>query len=357
MGNIFGSLRLADNDYVFNSTAGQQSIFSVAREWVAMQNAALAAMMGAFVEATTEDFTRRYKLPGSGYLDRMASQSQAAARKAANSWDISLPLEEFGAQIAGDRVSMAYMTADELTRHLETVTTQNVNTVRREILRGLFNNAARTFVDEIRGSLTVQPLANGDSVTYPPLIGADDPATANHYLASGYATASISNTNDPIPTITRPLIRQFGQATGGQPIAVFVNYDETAKLAALANFIETTDPMIQPGANTDRPINLPVLPGVVIGRYTGNAWIVNWDWIPSGYMLALHLGAPAPLLKRRDPAATGLPADLALVSTDAETPFAAAHWSHRFGIGAGNRLNGVVMKLTTGSYDVPTAYQ
>lgn len=357
MPNIFGALRIADSDLIYNSTVGQRAIYDAASAYVAAQNAALSAMLSIFVEETTEDYARRYKLPGSGYLQRRGGQAQSGAVKAGAGWDIALPLEDFGAQIAGDRVTMAYMSAADLSRHIDTVTVQNINTLRLEVLKALFRNTSRTFVDEYRGSLTIQPLANGDSVVYPPVIGATDEATAAHYLASGYTSANISNTNDPVTTMARKLTKQFGMGNGAMSPIVFVNEAETAKIGALSAFVDVDDPNVRTGSATDTAINLPAVPGTVIGRVKGVAWIVQWDWIPADYMLAIHPAAPAPLLKRRDPAATGLPADLALISTDAETPFAAAHWSHRFGIGVGNRLNGVVMKLTAGSYDVPTAFQ
>jgi hypothetical protein len=74
-------------------------------------------------------------------------------------------------------------------------------------------------------------------------------------------------------------------------------------------------------------------------------------------MLAVHLEAPAPVIKRVDPAATGLGRGLQLVAEDESFPFTASFWRHRFGFGVGNRLNGVVMELGTGgTYTVPAAY-
>ena len=62
-------------------------------------------------------------------------------------------------------------------------------------------------------------------------------------------------------------------------------------------------------------------------------------------------------MRRVDPAGTGLPRGLTLVSEDELHPFRHSVWHNRFGYGAANRLNGVIVKLTTGSYDVPSAYQ
>ena len=357
MSNIFGSIRLSDTDYVFNGTIGQRVIWDEVAKYVAEQNAAINAVLGAFVEETTEDHSRRYKLPGGGMLQKAGGQAQSAATKRYGQWDVAFPIEQYGDQVAQDYVTGAYMTAGELSRNIETVTIRNINTVRYELLKRLFTNTATTFVDPLWGSLTVQPLANGDSVVYPPVIGSADEATETHYIASGYATAAISNTNDPIGnTIVPELEEHFGQVTGGSPIVVFVNAAEVAKLTALAAVNRVQDNYVTPGSQTAIPGLPPALPGRTIGRHDAGAWIQQWDWIPAGYTLSIHLDQPRPLIKRRDPAATGLPDGLALIAQEAEHPFNTAHWHHRFGFGVGNRLNGVVVQLTAAAYSIPTAY-
>lgn len=359
MGAIFGSLRLADNDRVYNSTAGQRAIYDAITEYLAVQNAALNAMTAIFVDETTEDFQRRYRLPGSGRLQRRGSQAAVAAVKNVGSWDVAFPLEDYGAAIAGDFVSFAYMTAADLERHVNTVLTQNVNTVRWEILRALMRKTARTFVDETRGgTLTIQPLANGDAVVYPPVVGSETEATDNHYLTSGYAAANISDSNDPFAGIVIPELEEhFGQVTGGSPICTFINSAQIAKVAALAGVVEVQDRWVAPGDSTATPTGLPAVPGKIIGRHISGTWISAWDYIPANYMVGIHLEAPKPLIKRVDPADTGLPRDLALVSRDLEMPFENATWVHRFGFGVGNRLNGVCLELTAdATYDDPSAY-
>jgi len=86
--------------------------------------------------------------------------------------------------------------------------------------------------------------------------------------------------------------------------------------------------------------------------------VVEWRWIPSGWSLGIHLDSPKPLVRRIDPADTGLGDGLQLVARDEEFPFTTAFWRHRFGFGSGNRLNGVSMEFGTGgTYSVPSTYQ
>lgn len=357
----FGALRLSDTDYIANAEVGQPAIWDEVQRYLGAVNAALNAVTAAFVEEVTEDYTRRYKLPGGGMLQRRGGQAQSATVKQNAGWDVSFPLDEYGEQVASDVVTLAYMTAGDLRRHIDSVEIRDRNTVRWELTRAIFNNTARTWTDPVgtTADLTIQPLANGDAVTYPPASGYDSEATENHYIVAGYAASAISNTNDPVAGIAVPELEEhFGIPTGGSPIVTFFNRDQTPLISALAPVVEVGDRYVRPGDDTAVPVGLPPLPGKTIGRHTAGSWLQEWAAIPSGYLVALHLDAPKPLIRRRDKSASGLPDGLALMSTDSEYPFRATHWMHRFGYGVGNRLNGVIIQLkASGSYDVPAAFQ
>lgn len=355
MATIFGALNINDSDYVFNATAGQRAVYDVLNERVRAYNQQLQSAMAVFVEETTEDFKRRYKLPGGGRMGERNVQSRGASVKAYGEWDVAFELRDFDEQVIGNDVDMAYMTAAELQRHIMTIETRHTNQMRFQVLKALLNNTERTFIDR-RGTLLIEPLANGDSVTYPPVLGSETDATDNHYLESGYAASAISDTNNPYPTIVNEIEEHFGTETGGENIAVFIHPDEKPETEDLTDFNPVEDRFVRFGANADVPFNLPNVPGRILGRANG-AWVVEWRFVPSGYMVGVHLEAPAPLIMRVDPAATGLPRELALVSEDADYPFQTAEYRHRFGFGAGNRLNGVVLELGTGgTYSIPSGY-
>lgn len=355
MPNLFGALNLNDTDRVFNATTGQQAVFDVINEYVARTNAELDAALSVFVETTTDAYKERYYLPGSGRLQRRGEQAPVGAVKATGYWDVAYPLEDFAAAVGGDDVTMAYMTAAQLSRHIQTVVQQNVNTVRFEMLRALVNSTARTFSDPLWGSLTIQTLANGDSVTYPPVLGSESEATDNHYLEAGYT--AISDSNNPYVTINGELEEHFGVMQGGSNIVAFINNAQRSSTEALTDFSEVEDRFVRVGNTTDVAINLPAgLPGTVIGR-TNGVWIVEWRWVPAGYIIGLHLDAAPPLKRRVDPADTGLGQGLQLVARDMAFPMETSFWRNRFGFGVGNRLNGVVIELANGgSYTVPTGY-
>jgi len=356
MSGIYAALGISDTDRAFVNVVGQQVVYRAVGELLSRYNTGLRSALAVFLEAETENFKERYKLPGGGRLQRRGGTAVSGAVKAYGHWDVAYPLEDFGAQLAGDDVALAYMTLQELDRHLDTIFIQDINTVRFEMLKALFNNTQRTFVDPIHGSLSVEPLANGDAVVYPPVLGSESEAAESHYLESGYAASSISDTNNPFETIRDEMDEHFGTTTGGDNIVTFINNAQRGKVEDLTDFDPVPDRFVRQGVQTAIPEGWPAIPGRVLGRVSG-CWVSEWRWVPANYILAVHMEAPRPLKIRVDPSDTGLPRGLTLVSRDEQYPLEASHYRHRFGFGVGNRLNGVVVELGTGgSYTIPTAY-
>lgn len=357
MTGIAGILGLETGDDVMINTVGQRIVYDAANQYLAMANEDMTKAFSVFVEGETEDYKERYKLPGGGYLQRRGNLTTTAATRAVSGWDVGFPLEDFGAQIAGDFVEMAYMTVQELQRQIDNVRIQNLNTWRFEILKRLFKNTQTVFTDPRKGTINVEGLANGDSALYPPVLGTATEATENHYIETGYITSAISSTNNPLTTVRNELEEHFGAPSGYGNVALFVNPTAVPYLEALADYDRVEDMNLRLGSDKDVPINMPTVPGRVVGRGYG-AWVIEWRWVPDNYMLGLDLDIPGPLKIRRDPASTGLPRGLTLVAEDEEFPFRRSHYVHRFGVGVGNRLNGVVLELANGgAYTIPTAYQ
>ncbi len=358
MAGIFGALNLNDTDRVFAATEGQMVILNLIQEHLDLVNAEVQRLMEIFVNSTITDHKWRYKLPGGGFLQRRFTQAETGAIKQSGQYDVAFPLEDFGASIQASDIDMAYMTVADLDKHITTVVEQNTATIRFELLKALFNDNQDTFVDPLWGSLSIEPLANGDTVVYPPVVGSATEATEDHYLESGYASANISDTNNPYVTIEDELLHHYGFTQGNDPVAVFIHGDQKAITQDLTDFVELTDNFIVPGSQTATLSPIPSgYPGRIIGR-TNGVWVIQWNWIPTGYMLGIDFNEGPPLEKRVDPADTGLGQGLQLVVEDEIFPWARSFWRHRFGFGASNRLNGVVMELGTGgTYTIPTIYQ
>jgi hypothetical protein len=356
MSGIFGDLDINSTEYGFVKTIGQAVVWDLVQKYLARANEEQSLVLKTFVGETTEGFKERYKLPGGGMLQKITEKGTPAAVQAYGSYDVAYPLEEMAAKIVINRVDMGYMSAVELQNHIDTIIHQDWNALRTAILHRLLDNVQEPFVDVRHGSLLIEPLANNDDVLYPPIIGSADDAKENHYLESAYLAADISDTNNPLVTMRDELEEHFGVSTGGTNTVVFCNNAQRTQLSDLTDFDSVPDNYIRVGTNTDVPVGLPNVPGVILGRASG-VWVVEWRWMPANYLLGINLDETAPLVMRVDPASTGLGQGLTLVATYEQHPFTETTWSHRYGLGCGNRLNGVVMELGTGgTYTVPAAY-
>lgn len=358
MGIIHAAIGTDDSDNRFLNEVGQSIVYSASQQIVDRYNAEMTGAISVFVAGMTTEHKTRYKLPATGRMARRGGLAQSPAHKATGQWDVAFPIDDYGDALAWDDVTFAKMTLQEYDRHLSGILIRDANTVRYQVLRRLFDNVATTHEDPDKGTLTIQPLANGDAVKYPPLIGADAEATDNHYLVSGYAPADISDTNNPFVTIRAELEEHFGKETGGSMILCLINPAQTAKVEVLASFKEVGDAALSYGDGVTLPINLPSVPGSarVIGRCEG-VWVAEWDYIPAAYIAGVHTQAEKPLLMRHDLPATGLGPGLQLVARDMDYPMETLFYRHRYGLGVGNRLNGVVMQVkASGDYDIPAAY-
>jgi len=293
-------------------------------------------------------------------MQSRALGTRPAARATTGSYNVALPLYDFADAIAvDDDVALAYMTAQDFQLHLDGVINSDTNTRRNQMLKAIFNNSNATFADPIYGDLTIRRLANTDSTTYPPILGAEAGADDEHYIETNYTEANISDTNNPFVTAVNELEEHFGEPIGGSNILAFVPASAENEIEALTDFREVGDRFVALGDDADIPERLPTAPGRMIGRMVGRGacWVSRWRWIPDNYMFFVHLGEDAPLMERIDEAGTGLPAGLSLVANDGTAPVEEWFWRDRFGYGVTNRLNGVMIENNTGgTYTIPTGY-
>src|SRR5690349_13805631 len=121
MSTLFGALGVGENDRVYLRTLDQSIVYDAIQQVLAEFNAQLSAQRAIFVEETTSELTRRYKLPGGGYMQGRNKQGRGGVLKAAGGWDVAWPLFDWTDAIANDDVDMAYMTVQEFNRHLSTI--------------------------------------------------------------------------------------------------------------------------------------------------------------------------------------------------------------------------------------------
>lgn len=353
---VAGILGIEDSERTFVEKIGQVAVYDAIQQYVAQLNEDLARASGLFIARTTEEYKYRYYLPGYRKMQRQGGSGNPAERKVGGSYDVALPILQWGDALGGNWIDVAYMSIADIDRQLVDIATAAQHTLRDEILTALFYNQNWDFDDIRQGTLSIKALANQDSTLYPPNPGSSAAAQANHYAETGYTVSNINDTNNPIKAISDVLnLRYEGRTVDA--IALIARNME-GKVEALTDFEPVPDPRIQPSPLAERLVNLPgSVPGRIIGR-SNNMWVSVWSQLPSNYAIGIVPDMEAPLQMRVDPGYTNIPRGLTLVHENDRFPLLKSEWLWRFGLGVCNRLNGYVLEVAAGgSYTVPTGYE
>lgn len=351
---IAGMLNLANSSRAITSI-GTDVVFNTLNEYMSILNGDMQSLTNLFVDPMRVEKPSMYiQTPGSGYLQKYPQGARPENIDVLPGYTVSFPLEGMGAAIGGDRISLAYMTVADLDNVLLTVQRQAINTYRKDILTKLFAAGTSTFVDPIFGSLTLQPLANGDTVKYPVLGGVD--AVDTHQLYPNYALTSVSSTNNPLSLMWDELAEHWGN-----PEIVFLaglGVVNQLKSTFATDFVEVAETGINYGSDsTTASLGGVSIPGKLVGKFKTYGWMSLWRHIPANYMIAIALGTPQPLRERVDPESTGLPRGLTLIAEDERMPFKNSYFDMRYGLGVAGRISAAVLQFGSGgSYAAPTVY-
>ncbi len=314
---------------------------------VAEHNRQVDAALAELVTRTT-DYTVRYKIGGSGTLQPLDGWGNPLPVKDTGFYDVAFPLQGGGTAWGDNRVSRAMMTVAEADRYTLGALQRDANWMRRHILAALFDNTTWTFADEEKGNLTVQPLANGDSVTYLRTNGTS--ATDTHFYAQAGAIADAAN---PFPTWKTEL-SEHPENMG--PYVAYIPTNLRTSVMGLANFVDQPDPNVDPG------IMAPQLRGrldrgfgdEVLG-YVDGVWVVEWSFLPDNYGIVVARGAEQKPVGMREYEA----ASLRGLFTENFSPDGNLN-EYRFiryaGFGAYNRVGALAFRIGNGVYAIPTGY-
>lgn len=349
----YGFVTLADQFASRINTIGVERIWTAIDQSAAEHNRVVAELMAAMV-APTEIAQEQFELPGGGTLQPLDADGNPKPVKPSGSYQVGYPIQGAGTAWGDNRVSRALMTVKEANRLTVDAQQKDVNWMRRHILAALMDESAWTYYDETGpdgakglGNISVQPLANGDAVTY--VMKDGDMATDDHYLAQANA---IDDSNNPFPALYSELA-EHPSNTG--PFVAYVATSLVTTIEGLAGFVPIVDPDVVPGSGSDS-LRGQISRGFgdeVIGK-VDKLWIVEWGSLPSGYILA-HARGGGPVLKMREYPAPEL-----------KGFFREAHSSDgnhqvermlRFaGFGVSNRVGAAVLYIGGGSYVIPSAF-
>lgn len=367
MTDLFRFAQVDTTEAQYLRELGKEVVFDATTRYMEQVMGSLAVSRQLFVEEVTTTFQEKYTLPMGGEMEQVAHGTEFENVDVLGSWDTAYPVYKFGTQVAMNKEEFSYMTPAQYGKLVNGVISRYATRQRKDIMRAIFNNSTRTFTDFNKGTLTIQPLANStvDSVEYPPEVGSDVGAsrTVDAYVGTAYAAGAISNTNDPIETIETYYEATYGYFTGGSPVYAYINKAQAGVIEALNDF-RPIPVNLQTLANDTEYAssgvfgNFPNPTGKVLG-IVRNTVIIQWEYIPAGYIYSQYMEAEAPLKMRVHDTGTGLGTggNLQMAIENPNKLFELNSWEAYFGFGVGNRLNGHVIHLSgAGTYTTPTVY-
>lgn len=335
-------------------TVGPQRVFDAVQASAAEYNRVVTALLAEMAERTV-DAQVQMELPGDGSLQPLDADGNPMPVAPSGSYTVAFPIQGAGTAWGTNRVTRAMLTVEEANRNTLDAFQKDADWIIRHLLASVFDNVEWTYEDKVGpngskglGTITVKPLANGDTVTYVRK-GATAPATDDHYLAQASA---IDDSNNPFETIEAELL-EHPSNTGR--ILCYIPTNLKASIVALSSFKSVADPNVA-YTTTELATNVPsVGPGEeVIGYIEGTkCWIVLWSAMPSSYIYAKMEGKA--IVKMREYPATELQGFFPEAhNVDGN------HYVNRFlryaGFGVADRVGALVYRIGNASYAIPSGY-
>jgi hypothetical protein len=349
---LYGFVQLKDLANRRVTEVGVQVVNDAINTAIAEHNRQIDAILALFAERTTE-FKERFSSPVASRLQPLDEHGRARPIKPLSQYDVAYPIQDGGTAWGATYKTSQKMTVQEANDITATLISADVRWLRDHVLAALFANVAWTFNDPIHGALTIQGLANSDTVQYMIQAGADAGATDSHYLGQAGAIADVTN---PFPTIYAELSEH--PENSGDVIAFIPTANKTAT-QGLATFYPTRDPNVTSGTGVTEltgslGVSLPSGPTSLLGYEASGVWIAEWKSLPSNYIVAVTTGGERPLKMREEPEASLQ--GFQKVAERNDHPFYESQYLRSAGFGGNNRVGAVVMEVSDASYDIPTNY-
>lgn len=319
-------------------------------------NRQLDALMALFAEPTT-DFKVKFKTATQTRSQALDQDGRPRPIQVSGEYEVAFPIQGSGNAWGANYLTRAKMTIAEANRITSALLEGDKRWVRDHILAALFADGAGAgyawqFDDPEQGSLDIKGLADGDTDVYQVVVGADAPATDDHYKAQLNA---ISDTDDPFGDDKTELIEHPENA--GAEIVCLLPTNLKASIKGLSDFHPVADDNIERGSGSDVLVgSLDIaLPGEIFGYHDEGVWLVEWPSLPSSYYIMVAAGAEEKPLKMRQHGESELQGFFK-ASEGQDWPFWQAYYYRWAGFGAWNRVGALVRRIGNAAYAVPTNF-
>lgn len=334
---------------------GEQVINTAITQAIQEHNDQLNKFTRLFLQAGITDASRTFRLGTTTRNQPLDEFGRPLPIRGGAQYSVGLPMILSGNAIGRTWLEAQKLRVEDVNRIVADIIDGDRSWVFDHILAALVNNASYPFIDRDKGTVTVLPIANGDTQVYSVPNGAFSGSTDNHLLAQ--ANAIGAGADNPFPTIFQELAEhpENGGAGSGRVIA-FIPTNLKASVTGLATFYRPTNSDLTPGnAATILTGNLGVdVPGTVLGMEDSGVWVVEWPRLPSNYIIAVATSGQPAIAERVDDQ-TSLRGFIE-VEGNQDFPWYQRNWIRQVGYGAWNRVGALVMRIGNGSYAVPTGY-
>ena len=325
-----------------------ETVLDAVTQSVEEHNRQLDAMMGLFVQPTTE-YKTRFLSAATARLQPLDAAGRALPLKPGGQYDLAFPLHMAGAAWGTDYVTSKKMKVQELARITSLMLDADTRWMRDHILAALFYKSSTnpwTFTDPAHGSLSIYGLANGDTVTYQVMTGGDSSPTDDHLKGTGaLAAATFQDIHDEL--------KEHPENEGD--VIAFIPTNLKATAEGLTGYYPVADMNLRQGANvtvlTGR-LNAPI-PGEIIG-YCEGCWIAEWRSLPDNYVIGCMTGGEKSLAMREDEE-QDLRGFREVADRD-DHPWYEKQYLRRAGFGGWNRVGAIVYRCDNATYAIPTGY-
>lgn len=325
---------------------GQNIVYDYIAQSAAIHTQQVEALLDEFVVRTTER-SEKIRMIEAGSLQPLDQWGNPLPVQVGFSYEAGYPIRGGGTAWGNNRVSRALQTVQDANENTVAALMMDANWLKRHLLASILDNVSWSYDTDEEPAVTVQPLANNDTVRFLKVGGAA--STDNHYL--GQASA-IADANNPFPAIYTDLTEHPGN--GG----VIVSYiPENLRLAvkALTNFDAVEDPDIIAGGNRDvLSGNIAVGIGDEVLGKVDNVWIILMRALPDNYILS-HARAATSIVAMREYPSPSLQGFF----PEAFSPdgnLLEMRMIRYCGFGVRNRVGAHVTYIGNATYAVPTDY-
>jgi hypothetical protein len=350
--NIFGEYNYDDLPTILVKDVSQSSLYETLQQFAAQSTAALNDAIGALLSGVSADVGAEFGADVGGEMQKISELVGPEATRVGEAWSTQFPISAFADRVMYTQSYLDEANLQTLNAHALNVVVKDVFTNHREMWKALLKKTNYSFNDSRwpgrkTGTLTIRRLANADGQAGYVFVNGNKVllSTLNMYLTSGAGAVTAAN--------FIAIFDSLAAVGNADSVVVIVGPTTGRAVSALAGFI----PIVNPQVSDPSAARAIVQSSKAIGVING-CEVQVWPAFPEGYLFGYDRSKPKPLRKRVHhlPQYQGLrtytPDDRVHIP---ENPLVNKFWQNIYGYGVDNRLNGVVMQITTnGAYTDPT---